>query len=156
MSWLFESRILFNVQGMLVYTLIGLFICWNIYLQITLRRNNYVFRNLLNNVTPPAPQKPTPPITETRPNLRTEATLAVNIPSPKPESMLNLSGAVIQVNSNNKRVSRCQHKRGQHTLLKPELVIGPKLNQQNQLARLVSNIPERPTFPHPSMILTLA
>lgn len=97
----------------------------------------------------------TPLITEIRPNLRAEVTLAVNIPSPKPESMLNLSGAITQVNSNNTLVNQCQHRGGQHALLKPELVLGPKQNQQNQLARLVTSL-KGLHFPHPSMILILA
>lgn len=32
MSWLFNSKIMVNMQGRLVYAVMGLIICWNVYL----------------------------------------------------------------------------------------------------------------------------
>lgn len=57
MSLLFDIRILFDVQRMLVYGLMG---C-NIYLQIMLRRTDKVICDLPNNINPLAPFKTTPP-----------------------------------------------------------------------------------------------
>lgn len=59
MSWLFDSRIMFNKQVMLVYVLMGLALCWNVYLQIMLRKNNKIILDLLNNFTPSAPLRST-------------------------------------------------------------------------------------------------
>lgn len=79
MSILFDDRIIFNVQEMLVYVLIGLLIYWNIYLQVMFRRKSNIRHDLLDNVTPSVPLKPIPPKIETRPNLRTKATLTQQI-----------------------------------------------------------------------------